>query len=338
VPLILLVLLRRMAVAVPVIFGSLLLTFLLVRTASNDPVGLLAGPTATAEEVAAIRHQLQLDQPVWRQFATFANGVVHGQLGRSWLDSRPVLDDLLERLPASLELVLLGAGLGAAVGVPLGLASALHANGPLDYACRVASLFGFGMPTMFLGLLAVFVFFYLLGWAPPPMGRLDLIISAPPRVTGSYLLDALIAGDREAAHSAAARLVLPVLCVATVYAAPLIKQARAIALDVLASDHLRYAEAVGLPDRMIRRIVRRNSAVPLITFMATELTAVFGTAAVLELIFSWGGMSQFALVATLQGDFAVVQGYVIAMALIATLIFLLSDLAVLWLEPRARLR
>jgi peptide/nickel transport system permease protein len=337
VPLILL-LLRRMAVAVPVIVGSLLLTFLLVRTASNDPVGLLAGPTATAEEVAAIRHQLQLDQPIWWQFAVFADGVMHGDLGRSWLDSRPVYDDLVERLPASLELVLLGAGLGAALGIPLGLAGALRANGPLDYGCRVISLLGFGMPTIFLGLLAVFIFFYLLGWAPPPMGRLDLMVTPPPHLTGSYLLDALIARDWEAAHSAAARLVLPVLCVALVYAAPLIKQTRAIALDVLASDHLRYAEAVGLPDRVIRRIVRRNSAVPLITFAATELTAVFGTASVLELIFSWGGMSQFALVATLQGDFAVVQGYVIAMALIATIIFLASDLAVLWLEPRARNR
>jgi peptide/nickel transport system permease protein len=333
-----LVLLRRLAVAVPVIAGSLLLTFLLVRTASNDPVGLLAGPTATAEEVAAIRRQLQLDQPIWWQFLTFANGVAHGELGRSWLDSRPVLDDLLERLPASLELVLLGAGLGAAVGIPLGLAGALRANGPLDYTCRVISLFGFGMPTIFLGLLAVFVFFYLLGWAPPPMGRIDLMIAPPARVTGSYLIDALIGGDWDAARSAASRLVLPVACVAIVYAAPLIKQTRAIALDVLASDHLRFAEAVGLPDRMIRRIVRRNSAVPLITFIATELTAVFGTASVLELIFAWGGVSQFALVATLQGDFAVVQGYVIAMALIATVIFLVSDLAVLWLEPRARIR
>ena len=333
-----LLLLRRLAVAVPVILGSLLLTFLLVRTASNDPVGLLAGPTATAEEVTQIRHQLQLDQPIWWQFATFANGVLHGELGRSWLDNRPVLDDLLERLPASLELVVLGASLGAVAGIPLGLVGAIRANGPLDYLCRLISLFGFGMPTISLGLLAVFVFFYLLSWAPPPMGRIDLMINPPPHITGSYLLDALIAGDWEAARSAAAHLVLPVLCVALVYAAPLAKQTRAIALDVLASDHLRFAEAIGLPDRMIRRIIWRNSAVPLLTFAATELTAVFGTAAVLELIFSWGGMSQFALVAALQGDFAVVQGYVIGMALIATVIFLVSDLVVLWLEPRARLR
>jgi peptide/nickel transport system permease protein len=329
---------RRILVAVPIILGALLLTFLLVRVGSNDPVGLLAGPTATAEEIQSIRGQLQLDRPVWVQFGAFIRAVARGDLGHSWLDGRPVLDEMLERLPATLEMVLLGAALGAALGVPVGLKAAFRPNGRFDHLSRIVSLIGFGMPTIFLGLLAVFVFFYLLGWAPPPMGRINLLISPPPVVTGSYVLDAVIAGNGEALRSALSQLVLPVGCVALVYAAPLIKQTRAIAQDVLASEPVRFAEAAGLPDRVLRQIVWRNSAVPLITYMATELTAVFGTASVLELIFSWGGLSQFALTAMLRGDFAVVQGYVIMMSVIATIIFLAADLLVLWFEPRARSR
>jgi ABC-type dipeptide/oligopeptide/nickel transport system permease component len=213
--------------------------------------------------------------------------------------------------------------------------SALNANRGFDHWSRFLSLLGFGMPTIFLGLALIFVFFFLLGWAPPPMGRIDLMITAPKVVTGSYFIDALLAGDGAAAWSAAGRLVLPCLVVAVVFAAPMIKQTRAIALDVMASDYVRYARAAGLPQRMVRRMIWRNAAVPVLTYGATELTALFGAASVLELIFSWGGVSQYGLTAILKGDFAVVQGYVLLMSVIAIVIFAITDLLVLKLEPRA---
>lgn len=329
-------LVRRAALAVPVLFGVLLFTFLLVRLGSNDPVGILAGPTPTAEDIARVTARLQLDQPIWRQFVNFMGQVLRGDLGHSWLSDAPVLRELLNRLPATLEMVLLGALLGALVGVPAGIAAAMRPNSFFDHASRLLSLFGFGMPTIFLGLAVIFVFFFVLGWAPPPLGRLDLLVTAPPVITGSYLIDSLIARDGEAAWSAAGRLVLPCSSVAVVYAAPLIKQTRAIALDVLASDYVRYARAAGLPPRDIRRMVWRNSAVPVITYGASELIALFGAAAVLELIFSWGGISQFGLNAMLRGDYAVIQGYVLVMSVIAMIIFALTDLVVLLLEPRSR--
>lgn len=327
---------RRLALALPILFGVLLFTFLLVRVGSNDPVGLLAGPTATADEVNAIRSELRLDRPVWEQFGEFVLRVARGDLGRSWLSSQPVFTELITRLAATLELVLLGALIGGAIGIASGLHAALHPNRWFDHASRVASLLGFGMPTIFLGLVVIFVFFYLLQWAPAPMGRIDLLLTAPPFVTGSYLVDGLLAGDWEVVHSALGRLVLPVACVAIVYAAPLVKQTRAIALDVLASDYVRYARAAGLPAREISRMVWRNSAVPIVTYAAVELAALFGVASVLELIFSWGGVSQFGLTAILKGDFAVVQGYVLFMSLVALVIFAIADLIVLAIEPRAR--
>ena len=327
---------RRVLLALPILFGVLLFTFLLIRVGSNDPVGMLAGPTGGADEIAAIRAKFKLDQPAWRQFVEFVMLALQGDLGRSWLSDRPVASELMLRLPATLELVLLGAFAGAVVGIPAGLMAAFRANRGFDHFSRLLSLFGFGMPTIFLGLVLIFVFFFLLGWAPPPMGRVDLLITAPATVTGSYFIDALIAGNWPAAYSAAGRLVLPCASIAIVFAAPLIKQTRAIALDVMAGDYIRYARAAGLPEPMVRRMVWRNASVPVITYAAVELTALFGAASVLELVFSWGGVSQYGLVAILKGDFAVVQGYVLIMSLIAMVIFAVADLLVLWIEPRAR--
>ncbi len=329
-------LVQRVLFALPILFAVVLFTFFLIRIGNNDPVGMLAGPTADAATVAAVKASYKLDQPQWRQFAEFAFKVLQGDLGRSWLSNQPVTQELLARLPATLELVVWGALVGAGIGIPAGMMAAMGANRGFDHVSRLFSLFGFGMPTIFLGLALIFVFFFVLGWAPPPMGRIDLMIAAPPVVTGSYLLDAVLAGDIGATRSAAGRLVLPCASVAIVYAAPLIKQTRAIALDVLGSDYVRYARASGMPPSMVRGMVWRNASVPVITYAATELTALFGAASVLELIFSWGGVSQYGLSAILKGDFAVVQGYVLVMSLIAMVIFALADLLVMWIEPRAR--
>jgi peptide/nickel transport system permease protein len=176
----------RLLLALPILFALLLFTFMLVRLSGNEPVGLLVGPTASAEEIAAVTAKLKLDQPIWRQFLEFVVLVAQGDLGRSWLSDAPVLDELLLRLPATLEMVLIGAALGALMGVPAGLAAAMRPNSIFDHVSRVLALIGFGMPTIFLGLVLVFVFFFVLQWAPPPMGRIDLIISQPPTVTGSY--------------------------------------------------------------------------------------------------------------------------------------------------------
>jgi peptide/nickel transport system permease protein len=328
-------LLRRVLLSLPILLGVLLFTFLIVRVGDSDPVGMLAGPTASEAEIAAIRATYKLDQPVLVQFFEYVRLVFQGDLGTSWLSNKPVLSELMLRLPATLELILVGGVIGGLAGVWAGMRAARSANGAFDQMSRVLSLLGFGMPTIFLGLALIFIFFFVLGWAPPPMGRIDLMINAPPGVTGSYLLDALIAGDWEAARSAAGRMILPCGVVAVVFAAPMLKQTRAIALDVLASDYVRYARAAGLTRRHIDRMVWRNSSVPVLTYGATELTALFGAASVLELIFSWGGVSQFGLTAILKADFAVVQGYVLLMSVIAIVIFAITDLVVLRLEPRA---
>jgi peptide/nickel transport system permease protein len=186
-----------------------------------------------------------------------------------------------------------------------------------------------------MGLMAILIFFYVLRWAPAPMGRLGLDMVAPPVVTGSVLLDSLLAGDWQAVRSAAGQLVLPVACFALVAAAPIIKQTRAIAIEVLSSDYIRFARASGFSRATIRRIALRNALSPILTFLGTEITSLLAAASLIEYIFSWGGLGQLGLNAILLGDFAVVQGYVLALALFSVVVFAIVDLAVLLLEPRS---
>jgi ABC-type dipeptide/oligopeptide/nickel transport system permease component len=323
---------------IPLMIGIVFVTFMLIRIGGLDPVGQLAGPTATAEEFDMIRAELGLDQPLWKQFGIYLSNVIQGDLGESWLSNRPVLDDLLARAPISLELLLWGVGLGALVGIPVGLRAAFKPDGWFDQVSRFLSLFGFSIPTYWLGLVMLFVFFYLLRWAPPGIGRMSLMVSTPEVFTGIYSIDALIEGNWKAFRSAVSHLVLPVACMAIISAAPIIKHTRAIALEVLSSDTVRYAHASGLPPSDVRRIVLRNSATPVVTFIGTERTGLVGTMSLIEYVFAWGGVGQYGLNAIINGDFTAVQAYVMMLAIFSVVVFLIVDLVVYLIEPRAELQ
>jgi peptide/nickel transport system permease protein len=330
-------LIRRILMVIPLLVGVMILTFMLVRIGGLDPVGLLAGPTATAEEFEIITKELGLDKPLWKQFLIYAQNVAQGDLGESWLSNRPVLDDIAARSVVSLELLFWGIGIGTFIGVPIGLRAAFNPNGRFDQGARILSLLGFSIPTYWLGLVMLFVFFYLLGWAPPGMGRISLMVSPPDFVTGSYFIDSLLSSNWRAAHSSLSHLVLPVICLAIVSAAPIIKQTRAIALEVISSDAVRYARACGLKAKTVRQIVFRNSATPVLTFVGTEITGLVGTMSLIEYVFAWGGLGQYGLNAIVRGDFTAVQGYVLVLALFSVLIFLIVDIVVALIEPRVEL-
>ena len=328
-------LLRRLVISVPLLIGILFFTFMLVRLGGQDPVGLLAGPTATVEEIDIVRAELGLDKPLFTQFWIYLGNIVQGDIGKSWISNQSVLLDILERIPITLELLLWGVALGSIIGVPVGLRAAFRHDKWFDQISRGISLLGFSIPTYFLGLVLLFVFFYLLGWSPPGMGRVSLLISPPPTITGSYLIDGLLVGDLSAARSALAQLILPVIAVAIISAAPIVKHTRAIALEVMSSDFVRFARASGLPAKKVSRIVLRNSSTPVATFIGTELTGVIGSVSLIEYVFAWGGVGQYGLNAIIRGDFSAVQGYVLFLAIFSLVVFILVDLLVLVLEPRA---
>jgi peptide/nickel transport system permease protein len=327
---------RRLLVGVPSLIGALVVVFFLIRISGESPVPYLAGPNATKLEIDTLTAQLGLDRSVWEQLWIYLGRLAHGDLGQSWLSSRSVLAELLERLPATLELVLLATLVGAVVGISLGAQAAFRAGGTFDNFVQTAATIAFSVPIYVVGLVAIFVFFYLLDIAPPPLGRLSLAVLPPPTVTGSYALDALISANWEALASALEQLALPVICFSLIVAGPLVVQTRAIVASVLASEYVDYARASGLPPRTLRRIALRNSVVPIVTLLGSEFAHLFAASSLIELVFAWGGIGHWGLTAILQGDLAAVQGYVLALALFSLLVFLSVDLVVFALEPRSR--
>lgn len=328
-------LLRRILMSIPLLIGVSLVTFILVRISGQDPAARLAGPMASAAEIDAIRQSLRLDQPILAQFVAYITQLVQGDWGHSWSSNRDVLSELMTRVPATVELIVLGGGIGIFLGVLMGLHAGMKPGSLWDQIVRLFSVLGISIPTYWLGLVSLFVFFYILNWAPPGMGRLSLMLLPPPTVTGSILVDALIAGDMEAFRSAAAQLALPGLCIAFILAAPIAKQTRTIVAEAAATDYVRFARSQGLPPRRIRRIVLKNSLTAVITFIGTELVAFAGTMSLIEFVFAWGGIGQMGLNAIVYGDFSVVQGYVLMLVIYSVIVFTLVDALVSILDPRA---
>ena len=221
------------------------MSFLLVKTIPGDPAVLMLGPTATPEAIASLRTKMGLDEPVLVQFWIYLKALLHGDLGTSWQTTQPVLDDLILRFPATLELVTLGLLVAILIGLPLGLASASTPRGRWP---RVADFYGLlagAVPDFWLALVLVYVFYTCSGIAPAPLGRMDLVVLPPPPVTGMYTIDALLAGDLEAFRSALSHLVLPVLTLGIINAGPILKMTQSTVEKMLQSDFSRYEVLCG---------------------------------------------------------------------------------------------
>ena len=203
---------RRLIFVVPQLVGIVLVSFLLVKTIPGDPAVLMLGPFATPTSVdRQLRAELGLDSSLLEQFLIYLDGLVHGDLGTSWQTTRPVTEDLLQRFPATLELVTFGCCWRSLIGMPLGVAAAYRKRGWLRKIADYYGLIAGALPDFWLALVLIFVFYTMLGWRPAPLGRIDMAIIPPPQVTGFYTIDSLIAGDWAAFRHAVAHLVLPVL-------------------------------------------------------------------------------------------------------------------------------
>ena len=180
----LMMILKRMMMAVPSLIGVVIVTFLLTRALPGDPAAYFAGPAATTEAIQQIRVKLGLDKPLYIQFVRYVEDLAHGDLGNSLTTGQPVGQEIKTRLPASAELTLLGLIVSVLIAVPLGILAATRPNSLIDHTCRVIATAGVSLPVFFTGLILIYVFYYHLGWAPPPLGRLDIFYSPPPHVTG----------------------------------------------------------------------------------------------------------------------------------------------------------
>ena len=327
--------LQRVLQALPALLGVVVVSFILTRALPGDPAAYFAGPAATAESIAEIRTTLGRDRSWPEQFVVYVVDLLQGDLGQSLSTGQPVLAELLRRLPASLELTLTALLLSCLIALPLGIAAAVHQGSWIDHACRVLVTAGVSLPTFFTGIALVYVFYYLLGWAPSPLGRLDFIYLSPPEVTGFYVLDALLAGDTETAWGALRQLALPAITLALFTLAPLARMARAAMLQALSSDYIRTARAAGLGERQIvYGYAFRNAMLPVVTTLGMVFSFTLGANVLVEKVFAWPGIGSYAVEALVVSDYAAVQGFVLAMALLFVLLNLLIDVIYTLIDPR----
>jgi peptide/nickel transport system permease protein len=329
---------RRLAAAAPGLAGVVVVTFCLMRALPGDPAAYFAGNAATKEAIEQVRVKLGLDKSLPEQFVVYVRDLVRGDLGQSVTTGQPVRAEMLARLPASLELTLTALLLAVAIALPAGVLAATRPGSWVDQAVRVLTTAGVSLPTFFTGILLVYVFYYLLGWAPAPTGRLDSLFPTPPKVTTFYLADSLIARDLETFRACLRQLALPAVTMALFVMAPLARMTRASMLGVLGSDFIRTARASGLSRRTVLWTYGfRNAMLPVVTTLGMILSFMLGANVLVEKVFAWPGIGSFALESLLASDYAPVQGFVLIMATLYVLLNLAIDVLYGVIDPRVRI-
>ena len=331
-------LLSRLVTAVPSIVGVVIVTFMLTRLLPGDPAAYFAGLAASPQAIAEIRTKLGLDKSLPEQFVAYIVDLAHGNLGNSLSTGQPVVSEIANRLPASAELTLLGLFISIAIALPLGVLAATRPGSWIDHLCRITTTAGVSLPVFFTGLILVYVFYYLLGWAPAPLGRLDVFFSAPPQVTGFYLIDSIMARDGTLFMASLNQLLLPALTLAIFSLAPIARMTRASMLSVLASDFVRTARASGLSGRtVVVTYAFRNAMLPVITTLSMVFSFLLGANVLVEKVFAWPGIGSYAVEALISSDFAPVQGFVLTMAVMYVMLNLAIDILYGVIDPRVRL-
>jgi ABC-type dipeptide/oligopeptide/nickel transport system permease component len=329
---------KRMVLVIPNLIGVIIVTFLLTRALPGDPAAYFAGPAADKQAVEQIRVKLGLDKPLIVQFGRYVSDLAHGNLGNSLSTGQPVVTEIRNRLPASAELTLFGLILSIVIAVPLGILGAVKQGSWIDHTCRIVATAGVSLPVFFTGLLLAYVFYYLLGWSPSPLGRLDAFTSSPPQITGFYLIDSLVTGKFEVFRSALSQLLLPGITLAIFSLAPITRMTRASMLAVLAADFVRTARASGLDTRtVIITYAFRNAMLPVITTLGMVFSFLLGANVLVEKVFAWPGIGSYAVEALITSDFAPVQGFVLTMAILYVVLNLIIDLLYGVIDPRVRL-
>lgn len=330
-------LLRRIIYLSLQVLGVMTLTFFLERLIPGNPALLLAGKGASPESVRSIEHQLGLDQPLPLQYLIYLGNLVHGQLGNSIITNQPVLRDVEQRVPATFELVTVSMLIVVLVGIPLGIYSASHPHGIVSRVTYVYGQLSGAIPDFWLGLILIFVFFFSVRWLPPPLGQTGFL-SAPPHRTGIELVDSLLAGDIGLFGQVLAYLTLPTATLVLTNMGNVVKLAHSSMEEVANSDFVEFARACGLAPRVVLRYALRNALPPVITVVAFTYGILLGGAVLVETVFSWDGMGQYAVQSVKGSDYAALTGFVLFAALFMAAVYLVLDLIYAWVDPRIQLR
>ncbi|PYN47442.1 MAG: peptide ABC transporter permease [Candidatus Rokuibacteriota bacterium] len=326
---------RRGLTIVPVLLGVSLLVFSFIHLIPGDPALTMLGERATPEKVAEVRARLGLDRPIWQQYVLYIGKALRGDLGVSIIRGDPVASDLLRRFPATVELATAAIVVAIALGIPIGVASAVWRNSLLDSLARLGALTGVSMPIFWLGLVLAWFFGVQLRILPTGF-RLSSGTAFVPW-TNFVILDALLQGDGPALADAVRHLILPALALATIPLAVIARMTRASMLEVLSREYIRTAEAKGLSRRVvILRHALRNALLPVLTVVGLQVGRLLAGAILTETIFSWPGIGLWVYESIESRDYAIVQGVSLFIAVIVVGVNLLTDLLYAAVDPRIK--
>ena len=329
--------LRRLVGLVLVLLGVSIITFALSQLVPIDPVAAALGQNARNEQIEAYRRELGLDRPAALQYVSYVGRLLQGDLGKSIRTRRPVADDLRDFLPATIELSIAAMLVAVLLGVALGIVAALRRNGIVDAAARLFALIGGSLPIFFVGLLVLAVFYSKLRWFPGP-GRLDAVLRPPPRFTGMYTVDSLLAGNWPLFRNALAHLILPALTLGYFSTAVVLRMTRSAMLEVLGQDYVRTARAKGLRDNVvILRHALKNAMIPVLTTIGIVFGSLLSGAVLTETIFGWPGLGRYATTSATSLDLPAVMGVTLVAAVIYPVVNLLVDIGYHLLDPRVKM-
>ncbi|SDR62044.1 peptide/nickel transport system permease protein [Rhizobiales bacterium GAS113] len=326
----------RLALTVVMALFATLVIFLIANMVPGDPILAQLGDVAASnkEFVAEWRAKWGLDLPLWERYFIFLKGILHGDLGVSIASQRPVLEDIAQYAPATIELSTVGFLLSVIIGVPLGILAAIRRDSWIDHLARIISLIGVSSPTFWLAFIMLALFYGGLQIAPGP-GRLDPIAFSPPTVTGLFLIDSLIAGDLSTFRDSAAHLILPSIVLAAATLGLITRTTRASMLDNLHQDYVRVARAKGLREAsIVNGHVLPNALIPIVTLGGLAYANLLTGAVMTETVFSWPGLGRYTFRSAEALDFPAIMGITLVVALTYLIINLIIDLSYALLDPR----
>jgi peptide/nickel transport system permease protein len=327
---------RRVALLIPQLFGISIVTFLFLHLLPGNPAYLIAGNLATPETVRSIEHHLGLDKPLIVQYLIYVGNLLHGDLGNSWLSGNPVLTDLRQRVPATIELVSIALVIIAVVGILLGVVVARNPRGLIARAVFGYGLLAGALPDFWIGLILIFVLYYKLRLFPAPLGQLDLDVTAPHTITGMYLVDSLLTADWPAFSSSLRHLILPEMTLVAVYMGLVVRMTATSMQNALNADYTRTARATGLSPLRIDWKALRNALPPVLTVLGISYSYLLGGAVLVETVFAWGGIGQYAVQAVTNSDYLAIEGFVLTAAVFTVAVYLIVDIAHFLLDPRVQ--
>lgn len=329
--------LRRILLLIPILLGVTIVTFVLTRVVPGNPVDRMVSPLASQQAKEQVVHSLGLDQPIYVQYFTYVEHLTRLDFGTSFTTSHPVFSDLTSRFAATFELTSYAMLLALIFGLTLGVVAAVRRNGVVDHVARVVSVTGVAIPSFWLALVLIYLFFYLTHILPAPTGRINPLINPPQHITGLYTIDALLTANWTALSSAAGNLVAPVVVLAFPAMAPIARITRSSMIEALESDYARAARSLGIAERaVVLKYCLKNGLLPVITYAGIVYGFLLGGSVLVEDIFAWPGLGLYAFNAISSADYPAVQGFIIYATTVYVVIFLILDVLYMLLDPRIK--